>query len=70
MFAFSLGVAIPFLLAAMFLSRTLPVLSRIQAFAPQIGLVSMIVIVAFGLILLTDNFHALSDIIYPYLGLS
>ena len=70
MFAFSLGVAIPFLLAAMFLSRTLPLLSRIQAFAPQIGLVSMIVIVAFGLILLTDNFHALSDFIYPYLGLS
>ena len=70
MLAFSLGVAIPFMIAAAFLSRTLPLLSRIQAFAPQIGLVSMIVIVAFGLILLTDNFHALSDLIYPYLGLS
>ena len=47
MLAFSLGIAIPFLLAATFLSRTLPVLSRIQAFAPQIGFVSMLVIVAF-----------------------
>lgn len=70
MLAFSLGVAIPFLLAAVFLSRTLPVLSRIQSLAPQIGFVSMIVIVVFGLVLITDNFHALSDFIYPYLGLS
>lgn len=69
MFAFSLGVAIPFMLAAVFLSRTLPVLTRVQSYAPQIGLVSMIVIVLFGLILVTDNFHALSDFIYPYLGL-
>lgn len=69
MFAFSMGVAIPFMLAAVFLSRTLPVLTRIQSYAPQIGLVSMIVIVLFGLILVTDNFHALSDVIYPYLGL-
>lgn len=70
MFAFSLGVAIPFLLAAMFLIRTLPLLSRIQRLAPWIGLVSMIAIVAFGLVLITDNFHTLSDFIYPYLGLS
>jgi cytochrome c-type biogenesis protein len=70
MFAFSLGVAIPFLLAAVFLSRTLPLLTRIQSYAPQIGFVSMVVIIGFGLILLTDNFHALSDFIYPYMGLS
>jgi hypothetical protein len=25
---------------------------------------------AFGLVLLTDNFHTVSDIIYPWLGLS
>lgn len=70
MLAFSLGVAIPFMLAALFLTRTLPFLSRIQRLAPQIGFASMIVIVGFGLVLVTDNFHALSDFIYPYLGLS
>ena len=70
MLAFSLGIAVPFLLAAVFLSRTLPVLSRIQAFAPQIGMVSMIIIMAFGLILITDQFHTLSDFLYPFLGLS
>lgn len=70
MFAFSLGVVVPFMLAALFLSRAMPLLARIQQSAPQIGLVSMIVMIAFGVILLTDNFHTVSDFIYPYLGLA
>jgi len=70
MFGFSMGVVIPFLLAALFLSRTLPLLSKIQQYTPVIGLVSMLIVVAFGTVLLTDNFHALSDLIYPWLGLA
>ncbi len=70
MFAFSLGVVIPFMLAALFLSRAMPLLARIQKSAPQIGLVSMVIMVAFGIVLLTDNFHTVSDFIYPYLGLA
>jgi hypothetical protein len=30
----------------------------------------MIVIMAFGLVLITDNFHTVSDLIYPWLGLN
>ena len=70
MFAFSLGVVVPFMLAALFLSRAMPLLARIQKSAPQIGFVSMLIMVAFGIILLTDNFHTVSDFIYPYLGLA
>lgn len=69
MFGFSMGVVIPFLLAALFLSRTMPLLSKIHQYAPTIGLAGMLVIVAFGVVLVTDNFHALSDLIYPWLGL-
>jgi cytochrome c biogenesis protein CcdA len=69
MFGFSMGVAIPFLLAAFFLSRTMPLLSKIHQYAPTIGFIGMLVIIAFGLVLITDNFHALSDFIYPWLGL-
>jgi len=69
MFGFSMGVVIPFLLAAVFLSRTMPLLSKIHQYAPTIGFVSMLIIIAFGTVLLTDNFHALSDLIYPWLGL-
>ena len=69
LFVFSLGVAIPFLAAAFFLSRTMSAMQWISRYTPQIGFVSMIVIVAFGLVLVTDNFHTVSDIIYPWLGL-
>jgi len=69
MLGFSMGVAIPFLLAALFLARASAVMARLQRFRPVIGFVSMLVIVAFGVVLLTDNFHALSDVIYPWLGL-
>lgn len=69
MFMFSVGVAVPFLLAAVFLSRVTPVMDRLSRYAPQIGFASMVVIVAFGTVLITDNFHALSGLIYPWLGL-
>jgi cytochrome c-type biogenesis protein len=70
MFMFSIGVAIPFLLSAVFLSRVMPAMDRISRYAPQIGFASMLVIVGFGIVLITDNFHVLSNFIYPWLGLS
>lgn len=70
LFMFSLGVAIPFLAAALYLSRIMPVMNYFSQRAPLLGLVSMVIIIAFGLVLITDNFHALSNMIYPYLGLS
>lgn len=70
LFVFSMGVAIPFLAAAFFLSRTVAVMQWISRYTPQIGFVSMVVIIAFGLVLITDQFHTVSDLIYPWLGLS
>ncbi len=70
LFMFSLGVAIPFLLAALYLSRVIPAMTYLARHAPLLGLASMAIIIAFGLVLITDNFHVLSDAIYPFLGLS
>jgi cytochrome c-type biogenesis protein len=67
---FSLGVAIPFLAAALFLSRVMPAMTYLARHASLLGLVSMAIIIGFGLVLITDNFHVLSNIIYPFLGLS
>jgi hypothetical protein len=36
---------------------------------PWAGFVASVVMATFGLILITDNFHALSDFIYPLLYL-
>ena len=70
MLTFSIGVAIPFLLAAWYMSRMNSLLVFLASKARAISLVSMVLIIIFGLILITDNFHAVSDAIYPYLGLN
>jgi cytochrome c-type biogenesis protein len=70
MLTFSIGVAIPFLLAAWYMSRMDSVLVFLASKARAISLVSMVVVILFGLILITDNFHVVSDAIYPYLGLN
>lgn len=70
MLAFSIGVAIPFLLAAFYMSRMDSVLVFFASKARLISLVSMVLVIIFGLILITDNFHVVSDAIYPYLGLN
>jgi len=69
LFVFSMGVAIPFLAAAFFLSRTFSVMQWVSRYTPQIGLVSATVIIGFGVILVLDQFHTVSDLIYPWLGL-
>ncbi len=70
LFLFSLGIAIPYLLAAFFLSRALPLLGSLQKAASGIGLVCSVVLIFFGVILVTDNFHIPSNMLYRlYLGL-
>ncbi len=70
MATFSIGVAIPFLLSAWYISRMDSALVFLASKARAISLVSMVVVIIFGLILITDNFHVVSDMIYPYLGLN
>ena len=70
LFLFSLGIAIPYLLAAIFLSRALPLLRSLHRAAGVVGLVCSFVLVFFGVILITDNFHVPSNLLYRlYLGL-
>jgi cytochrome c-type biogenesis protein len=70
MLTFGIGVAIPFLLAAYFASRMSTIVGFLARNSRPLSYASMVVIVAFGVILITDNFHTVSDMIYPYLGLS
>ncbi len=70
LFLFSLGIAIPYLLAAFFLSRALPLLVSLQKTASGVGLVCSVVLTFFGVLLITDNFHVPSNLLYRlYLGL-
>ena len=69
MFTFSIGVAVPFLLSAWYLSQMDSILQLLASKARTISFISMVLIILFGLILITDNFHVVSDTIYPYMGL-
>jgi len=70
LFLFSLGIAIPYLLSAFFLSRALPLLNSFHKAASGVGLVCSVVLIFFGVILITDSFHIPSNLLYRvYLGL-
>jgi cytochrome c-type biogenesis protein len=70
MLTFGVGVAIPFLLSAYYISKMDTILMFLAENSRSLSYGSMVIIILFGLILLTDNFHVVSDMIYPYLGLS
>jgi cytochrome c-type biogenesis protein len=70
MLTFGIGVAIPFLLSAYYISKMDSILMFLARNSKPLSYASMAIIVTFGLILITDNFHVVSDMIYPYLGLS
>ncbi len=67
---FAAGVAVPFMLAALFFTRMQPLFHLVSRHSKSIGLIGSVVMILFGIALITDNFHTLSDAVYPYLGLS
>ena len=69
MLTFSAGIAIPLLAAAFALSRIERLADGLARVRPWAGFVASLIMAAFGLVLITDNFHALSDFIYPFLHL-
>ena len=70
LFLFSLGMAVPYLLAAAFLSRALPLLGSFQKVATGLAMASSVVLVGFGVLLIADKFHVPSDWMYRlYLGI-
>lgn len=66
MFVFSLGLTVPFLVAALALGRILPLFSRLERVAPWLGLASGTVMIGFGLLMITYRFHVVSSLIYRW----
>ncbi len=69
LFLFSMGVAIPFMLAAVGLSRVLPMAQRLQRAAPAISLLASGLMLFFGLSMASGNFHEVSGWLYQHLPL-
>jgi len=66
---FALGVAIPFLLAAWLFGRSPRLMTMLAGWQKPVQYLTALVVLFFGIVLITDNYHVLSDALYPYLGL-
>jgi cytochrome c-type biogenesis protein len=60
MFVFSMGIAIPFMAAALSISWVMPVADRLHRWTPAIGFVSAAIMLFFGIIMASGHFHVVS----------
>ena len=61
LFVFALGFAVPLVIGSLFMARVLPFLERLQRFVPALTLASSAVMLGFAVLLLTDQYHIVSD---------
>lgn len=61
MFLFSLGIAVPLVVAAAAMARVMPLLMRLERWRRWLVWGSSAVMVAFALLLLTDTYHLIGD---------
>lgn len=64
LFVYSLGISLPFLLVAVLISRSRRVLDKLKQLTPVISKIAGIILIAMGLLLLTDTFKFLNAWIF------
>ncbi len=68
LFVFSLGIAVPLVLAAMAMARVLPLLTRLERVTPALTLVSATIMAGYGVLLLSGTSHVMSDAISRFVS--
>jgi cytochrome c-type biogenesis protein len=63
MFIFALGIAIPLVIGALAMARVLQFLGRLERFAPMMALTSSAIMIGFAILLLSDRFMWLSNLV-------
>jgi cytochrome c-type biogenesis protein len=66
LFVYSMGLAIPFLIAAAAVTQTLGALSRIKRFLPAIEAASGAILVVTGIVVASDQFTRVAGFFYQY----
>jgi len=61
LFLFSLGIAVPLVVAAVAMARVLPLLGHLERNARYLSLASAAIMAVYGLLLLTGSTHVISD---------
>ncbi|MEK7873310.1 MAG: cytochrome c biogenesis protein CcdA [Chloroflexota bacterium] len=70
LFLFSMVIAVPYLLAAVAFSRVLPLVHHLERIVPWVGLVSAAVMIAFGVMMVSDQFHTVSGNVYSWMTMT
>jgi cytochrome c-type biogenesis protein len=58
LFLFSMGMGIPLVIAAAFMAKVLPTLTKLERVIPWMGLASSLIMVGFAVLLITGNYMA------------
>ena len=66
LFVYSLGLAIPFLIMALAITQSLAALNRLKRFLPAIEATAGVVLVATGIVLVTNNFVKVAGFFYQF----
>jgi cytochrome c-type biogenesis protein len=61
LFLFSLGIAVPLVVAAVAMARVLPLLGHLERNARYLSLASSAIMAVYGLLLLSGSTHVMSD---------
>jgi cytochrome c-type biogenesis protein len=69
LFLFSLGIAVPLVGAAVAMAHIMPLLTRLERIAPTMALASSAVMIGFAFLLITDNYHVVSDFLASAVGI-
>jgi cytochrome c-type biogenesis protein len=69
LFLFSLGIAVPLVVAAVAMARILPLLGHLERNARYLSLASAAIMSVYGVLLLTGSTHMLSDAAASLAGL-
>jgi len=64
LFIYSLGMGVPLVLAALAMAKALPLLMKLETAVPWMALISAIVMVGFGVLLISGNYMVVSEWTY------
>jgi cytochrome c biogenesis protein CcdA len=69
LFLFSLGIAVPLVIAAVAMARVLPLLARLERASTLLSYGSSAVMAAYGVLLITGTSHLVSNMVASVTGL-
>jgi cytochrome c-type biogenesis protein len=70
LFLFSLGMGIPLVAGAALMARALPLLGKLEKVAPYMAMVSAAIMIGFAALMITGNYHVISDVFLRWAGLA